>query len=133
MPAGDQRKPVVLLVEDEALIASFLTRALAQAGCEVLGPFAHPDAALRALDKATTTVDCAILDGRLAGGQTSLPVAQRLHDTAIPFLFLTGFGSVTDIGAGRFPEIKILQKPVRLATLLAEVQALLGRTAGPSE
>lgn len=55
----------------------------------------------------------AILDFRLARGETSLDVARRLIDLAVPFVFATGLGEVW-AAPEEFQQIPVLIKPLEM-------------------
>jgi DNA-binding response OmpR family regulator len=81
----------VLVVEDEAMVAMLIEDALLELGCLVIGPVASVSAALQLLD--VETLDAAVLDVNL-GGEKVFPVADRLAERGVPFLFSTGYGAV---------------------------------------
>jgi CheY-like chemotaxis protein len=117
------RKPRVLVVEDEWLIAMDTASCLRAAGYPVVGPVASVAAAVRLVD--ADEVDIALLDIQL-NGETSLPVAQTLLDRGTPFAFMTGFGP-GDVAAS-FRKCTFVSKPVSQAAILAtlaELTALL--------
>jgi len=72
------------------------------------------------LDSETPTL--AILDVNL-GEETSLPVAERLADLGVPFLFATGYGEQLDL-PDRFAAVPIAQKPYNVRDLSALVAGL---------
>jgi CheY-like chemotaxis protein len=97
----------ILVVEDEYYLADDIVRALRGRGAEVVGPVATVLQAERLLGEGG--LDCAILDINLRG-EMAYPVADRLADAGIPFLFATGYGSESI--PERFRAIPQLQKPV---------------------
>jgi CheY-like chemotaxis protein len=84
--AGDGRN--VLVVEDEVLISMLIETILTDAGYTVEVVANIPEA-LAAIDSAPP--DVAILDLNLAGKKV-YPVADRLAQDGIPFVFATGGG-----------------------------------------
>lgn len=114
----------VLLVEDEFLIAMTIEAALREAGADVLGP-AKSVAAARALLPQKPTL--AVLDYRLVGGETSLPVAHDLLARDVPFLFHTGNATPTTLRA-EFPGVTVLTKPCADRMVAEACAALLGPT-----
>lgn len=80
----------VLLVEDEVMIALMLEDILADLGCEVIGPVSRIAAAKTMIE--TERVDCALLDINLHG-QPVYPLVDLLAERAVPFGFVTGYGS----------------------------------------
>ena len=84
------RGKVVLLTEDDAVLASNLTFLLQDCGAEVDGPKRYLRDALVAL--AARTPDAAILDVELLDGEV-FPVSDRLKALGVPFVFYTAKGS----------------------------------------
>lgn len=78
----------ILIVEDEPLIAMMLEDFLDMLGHAVAGTADCVEAAIARIDAGG--VDAAILDVNLRGGEQSWPVADRLADAGIPFVFATG-------------------------------------------
>ena len=102
------RRPRVLLVEDQALVAMEFEGMLANLGCAVVGPFAR---VVPALDAARSEpLDGAVLDINLAG-ERSFPIAYELLARQVPFFFLTGLPS--DARPQRLQDVPSLTKPVR--------------------
>lgn len=77
----------VLVVEDEYFIASDLRRQLLREGAEIVGPVGNLAAGL---SLAEQPLDAAVLDVNLAE-MLSYPIADRLGDREVPYLFLTGY------------------------------------------
>jgi PAS domain S-box-containing protein len=141
--AGDGRAPPlgrlagrrVLLVEDELLVAMEMEEALRDLGCEVLGPAATVEEALRLALAEAGRIDAAVLDVNLAG-RPSFPVADLLAGRGVPVVFATGYGDLPD---GRLAGAinLLLRKPLgrgdlegALSRMLATVQAGAARQAG---
>lgn len=118
----------VLLVEDETLLAMQLEAALAELGCQVVGPVAQLDAAKRMIRRAG--FDCALLDIDLRG-RPAYPLAELLDGRGVPYGFVTGYQP--DSVAARFRRTRrVLHKPVDADQLKALLLAMArgGRTAG---
>jgi two-component SAPR family response regulator len=77
----------VLIVEDEAIIALDLQGILTFAGYRVIGPVTSVTEALPVL--VSQKLDAAILDIHL-GKQMVYPVADKLLNARVPFVFVTG-------------------------------------------
>ena len=80
----------VLLVEDEAMVAMLIEDVLEDLGCVTVGPAARVSSALALMDRHP--VELAVLDVNL-GGEKVFPVADRLAEEGVPFLFSTGYGA----------------------------------------
>ncbi|ESR23863.1 regulatory protein [Lutibaculum baratangense AMV1] len=78
----------VLVIEDELLVALNLETVLLEAGCEVIGPIASLQAALKA--SASEEADLAILDINLRGEEV-FPAAHILRERGIPLIFCSGY------------------------------------------
>lgn len=97
----------VLVVEDEMLVAMLLEDMLAALGCEIIGPAARVEQALKMIETAGV-LDAAVLDVNL-NGEKSYPVADELAARRVPFVFSTGYGKNSlHNGYRSFP---LLQKP----------------------
>jgi CheY-like chemotaxis protein len=109
----------VLVVEDEGIVAMWLADALGDLGCVVVGPAARVTKALALID--SHRVEAAILDINVAG-ETVFPVADKLLERGIPFVFATGYGVAGLTEAHR--ERTVLQKPYLLDTLQRTLEEL---------
>jgi CheY-like chemotaxis protein len=110
----------VLLVEDEAIIAMLMEDLLDELGCDVVATAANLNDAVAAA--GTGQFDVAFLDVNLRGTPV-YPVADVLRTRAIPFAFVTGYGS-TGMDATH-PGAPILQKPFQSHDLAAVIRRLL--------
>ena len=108
------RSPLVLLVEDEALIALALADDVETAGYQVAGPFNRASDTLAWLEQHTP--DIAIIDIHLRDG-SSVDLAGVLRERGVPFIVFSG-----DKRDGRSPEAfegaRWLSKPVGTRQLL---------------
>jgi CheY-like chemotaxis protein len=80
----------LLLVEDESHVAMLVEDMLADMGCDVVSSAARVSEALKLIE--TTDIDAAVLDVNVAGEKV-FPVAEKLRDRKIPFVFATGYGA----------------------------------------
>ena len=112
---------VVLLVEDNMLIALDTEDALLEAGVQRVVIAASAEAALAAL--ANATPDFAVLDFNL-GAETSERVAEALAAAGIQFCYATGYGDAI-VGQATQPPCGILKKPYSPA----DIAAMLDRAA----
>ena len=114
-------RQLVLILEDEALIALNLQDELQDAGHEVAGPFTACSAALDWL--RTATPDMAILDATLNDGSCH-SIAVELRRRGVPFLIYSGHQEDQQLLA-EFHHITWIEKPVPAAVLVQECQQLL--------
>ncbi|QGM97577.1 response regulator [Methylocystis parvus] len=103
----------ILIVEDEAMIALYLSQELSEAGYRVIGPAASNEEALQLIDGVGC--DGALLDVDL-GCETSEVVAIRLRERGVLFAALTGYAASCQPVA--FENAPILKKPVCIKELL---------------
>ncbi len=111
--------PLVLIVEDELMIASTLEMMLGDKGYQIAGPVATVDDAFALLQ--TVRPDVALLDYRL-GGSTTEPLLAQLQERDIPVCILTGYGR--DALPERYQMYPVLQKPFSLGELLGVLRQL---------
>jgi DNA-binding response OmpR family regulator len=120
------RGPLVLVVEDEPLLAMDLELTLAQHGYRVLGPAGTVAEALRLL--AGETPRAALLDLNLKG-EMATPVAGRLRAMGVPFMLTTAYDPAR-LTAAELAGAPSLGKPTSNRRLLTALAALLS-TEGP--
>ena len=113
----------VLIVEDDPFLLIDLESALAAAGADVVGLCQTLEDALRCSDPADFSV--AVLDFRL-GADTVSPVARRLVDQGVPFVFYTGQAR-HEPGLGEWQDCSIVEKPSPPRALISAIKALLRR------
>jgi len=78
----------ILIVEDEPLIAMMLEDFLDVLGKQLAGTADSVAGALALIEAGS--VDAAILDVNLRGGEQSWPIADALAARGVPFVFATG-------------------------------------------
>jgi CheY-like chemotaxis protein len=78
----------VLIVEDDAIVASMMEGVVEDFGYQIVGPLLDFQSALRSAD--IDEVDFALLDFNLDNGKTAAPIAKALAERGIPFVFTTG-------------------------------------------
>ncbi|HEX3407625.1 MAG TPA: response regulator [Caulobacteraceae bacterium] len=116
----------LLVVEDEMLVALALEEMLGDFGCVVVDVAGTLDRGLELAE--ALTLDGAILDINL-GGEKVFPVAERLAERGVPFVFCTAYG--TAALPPSFAKTPTLAKPYdenRLRSLLTV--GLVGGTPG---
>jgi CheY-like chemotaxis protein len=111
------RSGVVLVVEDESLIALELCDDLESQGWVVVGPAATIEEAIRLLAKSPSP-DVAILDVNL-GGVMVYPLADRLRAQGVPLVFCTGYEQLED--HARYADCPLVRKPVNMRLLADEL------------
>ena len=128
-PGSSSRGPLVLVAEDEFLIAMDLELLLEGHGWRVLGPAATVAEALRLLDGGGEgTPDVALLDADLRDG-TAAPVAGRLRALGVPFVLASACDGarLAALGLGGAPNVG---KPADDRRLLAALAEAAGRRSG---
>lgn len=113
----------ILLVEDEYLIVEAMEKWLTQAGAVVIGPVPNVKLALGLIDSEGNSLDAAVLDVNLGRGETIYPVADRLTELGVPYLFATA--DVEILGNPAHQQRPCLTKPVSRASLLKGVEEVL--------
>ena len=98
----------VLILEDEPIIAMGLEDMLLDSGAHVVVS-GSVSQALTAI--AAGIPDCAVLDVNLHGLK-SYPVAAKLYELGVPFIFATGYGDAEH--PGEFARCPTITKPYRL-------------------
>lgn len=88
-PLSALRNRLILVVEDEYVVAQDIQSELEAAGAEVLGPAPTVTDALTLL-AGSAALDAAILDVNLKG-ELVFPVAAALRKRDVPFVFVTGY------------------------------------------
>ncbi len=122
---GPGRRPVVLVVEDDELMQSFLEQALTRMDLTVVVETSAEAAITRA---ASLTFDLALLDVRL-GGMDGISLLGELRGCrpACQYVVMTAHGSLeTAIAAMRAGAFDFLTKPFTVETLEVVVERALG-------
>ena len=118
-PAPPRLSGTALVVEDNLIIAMAAEVILLELGASHVGTAASVNQALASIDREKP--DFALLDLNL-GSENSIPVATRLRELKIPFMFATGYGERAPIPA-ELAEAPVAQKPYTREV----VEAALGR------
>jgi DNA-binding response OmpR family regulator len=114
------RRPCVLLVEDEFIVALNLSDDLDSAGFEVLGPASSVAEARQLLQESNC--DAAVLDVNL-GVETSAPIARDLIAQGVPIIVASGYARSQHPAI--FNGLPMIVKPVRTDILVAELKRML--------
>jgi DNA-binding response OmpR family regulator len=120
--ASDSHIPRVLVVEDTVLLADLIADELEEEGCQVVGPVGRLEQALALA--GTEALDGALLDVNLAG-ERCFPIADRLAERGIPFVFLTGYSET--IFPSAYREAPRLTKPFPLGDLARLIDGVFRR------
>jgi len=116
---------IILVVEDEFLVAMQIEAVLRGAGWSVIGPAGTLAKAVSIAQ--TATCDGAVLDVNLRGERVD-EVATILSGRGIPFVFASGYGR-ENLPAAFRDSAAFLAKPFSDQTLVQAVRALLGQKA----
>lgn len=111
----------LLMVEDEAFLAMTLEDLLTDAGYRVLGAARLGDALQIA---ANEHIDGAVLDINLHG-ETVYPLATRLREQGIPFLFASAYSKRSIPEA--FQDCEVVQKPYTSQVIMDAVDSMMER------
>jgi CheY-like chemotaxis protein len=111
----------VLIVEDEPLVAIMLEEMLEELGANVAANAMRLEEAL--LLAADCDFDAAVLDVNLSGAR-SYPVADKLRERGIPFVFATGYGS--SALADSYEDDRLIHKPYSLTDIEQVLRDMIG-------
>jgi DNA-binding NtrC family response regulator len=118
-PTGAGRR--ILVVEDEYLIADYITEMLEDLGYEVVGPTATIPLAINAI--IGEKLDAVLLDANLAG-TSSAPIASELTARKLPFVVATGYGNL-DLATPDLQSAPRISKPFTATDLSAILAKML--------
>ena len=113
----------ILILDDEWLIAEQHAEVFTSVGAEIVGPYLSLGDAMA---QEAEAIDLAILDFALNDEQTALPLAEKLKEAAVPIVFVTGYGSNTDLPA-KFADDLIVPKPASANALLESAARLVAQ------
>jgi CheY-like chemotaxis protein len=116
----------VLVVEDNALVASSLALLLKTAGIHTIGPVGRLALAVRLA--TTASFDAAVLDIKL-NQEPVWAVADVLAARRIPFAFATGYDAEVMLPP-RYADAPVLSKPHSDRALFAVLRTLLAGSSG---
>ena len=121
------RNAIILIVEDDAILAMNLRRMIALMGYTVAGPLASGEKAIAFL--LEHSVDLVLMDIELAGAMNGITAAETIFKTSeIPIVFLTGFSQDPFLAQARIAApYGYLIKPVPERELAATLEMALHR------
>lgn len=115
----------VLVAEDEFLVAFHWETVLEEQGAEV-----HTAASVEeAMPFAEDGIDCALLDVSLLDGDV-FPVADRLHERGVPFVFHSGHAELDEL-TRRYPGAQAITKPASETVLVRTLERVMAGTNRP--
>ena len=116
----NQQKAVILIIEDEPVLAFALEEFLIESGFEIAGVAARLETALTMIE--SVVFDVAILDTNLAGVDAS-PAASALRARELPFIVVSGY--VPGQQQSAFSGALCLQKPCPPERLIQALHSVL--------
>ena len=121
--SGNQN--TILIVEDDAIVASQLQRTLHKMGYKSMGPVATGEEAIKLALKDFP--DAILMDIKLKGELTGIETADRIHNEAeIPVIYLTAYADQETIERSKDSHTYgFLTKPVRDKELNAMIETAL--------
>jgi len=124
---SDAAAPVVLVVEDEAIIRMLLTEWLEDAGFIVVEADSA-DAAISVL-AGHRTIGAVVTDLRMPGSMDGLGLAgwMREHAPAVPVIITSGFTGQPDMRTINPAIARVVTKPYNHRDVVGWVSALVGR------
>ena len=131
IPSSEQSKsslPVVLLVEDEAVVREITGEVLQAAGYHVLRS-GSPREALHVASEHAGNIDLLLTDVVMPG-MTGIELAERVHDQQpnMVTVFMSGYAEADVLRRMRATAATHLQKPFTMSMLLSRIaEALNGR------
>ncbi|MGH8239045.1 MAG: response regulator, partial [Steroidobacteraceae bacterium] len=128
VPAGGARKPVALVIEDEALVRMFILDQLSDLGFQVIEAGSASEG-LRAA-RSHEQLDVAIVDRGLPDRDgLDVVVELRTQLPSLPVIVASGYSDLPDHASLRNDAlIRFMSKPYDIDTLTAALRALHVRT-----
>ena len=122
--------PIILVVEDEALVQVLVIEVLQERGYQVQSACSAEEA-LSFLRDHCREVDVLLTDINLGSGENGLALAQRARELCpgIRVIYVTG-GAAGDDLPERVPGSRLIPKPYELEQLCQEVASALSRGQG---
>ncbi|QQE12861.1 response regulator [Planctomycetota bacterium] len=114
----------LIIVEDDFVVAQSLSDLLEAFGAAFVDMASNIDQALKKIDQRS--FNAAVLDVNLLGGNVE-PVALKLEEIGVPFLFVTGYAS-RDMLPPELQKHPVLLKPVNPDEMLDLLCQLIEQT-----
>ena len=128
--ALDDRRPQVLLVEDDHEVSALTRELLASLGFSV-SHVASPEAALRMLAQPHD-FDIVLSDLVTPGGVTGLQLARQIRSLQPALRILLTTGSVESFSGMKDEEFPLLLKPYTIQSLTRALEIALGAGVAPT-
>ncbi len=126
LPAPEERKPSVLVVEDEAMVRLALSDYLQDCGFVVLD-VGNASEAVAVLQTRAFDVDVVLTDVRMPGEMDGFALARwiRQHHPGLPVLITTGDKTKAETVMDLCEKNPIIEKPHDFKVVLARVRAAI--------
>jgi two-component system, response regulator PdtaR len=126
----EARASSILIVEDEALIASYIREVLEESGFTIVGVASSGIEALTLA--AEVRPDLALVDIKLAGPMDGIEVVQEMRRRFnVPAIFLSGVADPAVMDRARkTPALGFLEKPFRPSQVFNALQRALSQMPG---
>jgi len=111
---------LILVVEDEPLVALDLRQILRAAGARVVSA-GHVEAALFTTEHPE--LSAAVVDLHLRRGGNGAAVGRRLRQLRVPFVIYTGYPSV--LITSQWPDVPVLRKPADVGLVVDALARLV--------
>jgi len=124
LPDPKERKPTVLIVEDEALVRMSLSDFLQECGFKVLEA-ASADTAIRVFQATSAIIDVVLTDVRMPGSMDGFGLAQWVRENrpGIPVLLASADSRKADAATDLCE--KIIDKPFDFHFVLARIRQVI--------
>ena len=125
----DRRRPRVMIVENEAVVAADLSQSLARMGCDVVAMASTGEQAVRLA--RDVNLDAVLMDIRLGRGMDGIHATSRIHEQSdVPVIYVTAHSDLQTLrlAQGTSPS-GFLLKPFEERMLEATVQMAIYRHA----
>ncbi len=112
LPDAGERKPTVLLVDDEFLIRIALSEFLQECGFKTLEA-TSAERAIAVLETLEIPIDVVLTDVRMPGGMNGFGLAQwiRHNRPGLPVLLVSGHAQKVDAAHGLCEKQEVISKP----------------------